>query len=309
MRQKDQNKPRDKEPFGAKLLRWALTPVAMLPLRVVYPLSDALAFVAARVVRYRVKTVRKNLRESFPEKSEKELRRIEKDFYRHFTDQIFETIKLIVISDRQMMKRMKFKGMEAVSRDLAEGRHVICYFSHCGNWEWATSFKLHMPEELKAGSEIGQVYRPLKNKAFDSLMLRLRGRFDTVSYPKTIVSRCLLRNKMKGVPGVVGFMSDQKPSHNDSVRKGMFLNHPTAMIGGTELLARHLDAAVYYWDMHKTSRGHYEIDMIPLTHSAAGEPEWRLTDTYRDLLEANIRRQPHIWLWTHKRWKKPVTLD
>lgn len=309
MYHKDTRKYDRKEPVGTKLLRWILAPLAMLPLKAVYPLSDALAFATARIFRYRVRTVRKNLRESFPDKSHKALRRIEKDFYRHFTDQIFETIKLIRISDRQMMARMKFKGMDAVCRDLAQGRQVICFFSHCGNWEWATSFKLHLPEEFKDKTEIGQVYRPLKNRSFDSLMLRLRSRFGTISYPKTTVSRRLLRNRLKGTPGVTGFMSDQKPSHNDSVRKGMFLNHTTAMIGGTELLARHLDAAVYYWDMRKTSRGRYEIDMIQLTHSASAEPEWHITDTYRDLLQATVRRQPHIWLWTHRRWKKPILLD
>lgn len=56
--------------------------------------ADVFYFIAYHVFGYRRKVVRKNLVESFPEKSETEIKQIEKRFYRHFTDYFFETVKI-----------------------------------------------------------------------------------------------------------------------------------------------------------------------------------------------------------------------
>lgn len=105
-------------------------------------------------------------------------------------------------------------------------------------------------------------------------------------------------------------MSDQKPSHGDTALHVVnFLNHPTAMITGTEILARKLDMAVLYWDVEKPSRGHYRLTVRILAEHPGKLPEFSITDQYASLLENTIRRTPSIWLWTHKRWKNPVKAD
>lgn len=294
------------------LLKGLLTPVSWLPLPVLYCLSDVLAWFAGDVMRYRKKTVIKNLTESFPEASGKDIKRYTRKFYRNFTDQILEMIKLLTISEKNIRKRMKFVNQENAWQYLSAGRQVIAYFSHTGNWEWVTSFGLDYDRQVAEGrmpaAVFGQVYRPLKNKAFDRLMLYLRGRFGAVSYPKSLVARNLLVAARRGQPGITGFMSDQKPSHGDPTYVCMFLNHPTAMITGTEVLARKLDAAVVYLDMKRISRGHYEVDVVDITgHAADTEPGF-LTEKYRTLLQDTIRRDPPLWLWSHKRWKYPVKL-
>ena len=114
----------------------------------------------------------------------------------------------------------------------------------------------------------------------------------------------LMRYAKRGMPTITGFMSDQKPSHGDAGRVVHFLNHPTAMITGTETVARRLNAAVVYWDMQKPSRGHYHIDIRLITDQPKQLPEGAITDRYASLLAQTIRRRPDIWLWTHNRWKK-----
>ena len=73
-----------------KLLYWltygTLNLLSLLPLWVHYLISDAIYLVVYRLVGYRKKLVRKNLKDSFPEKTEAEIIRIEKDFYRWFCD-------------------------------------------------------------------------------------------------------------------------------------------------------------------------------------------------------------------------------
>lgn len=290
--------------------------LARLPLGALYVLSNALAPVVHHVARYRLNTVRDNIAKCFPELDHKERRRIEKRFYRNFTDYAVETVKLLHISDEEMKRRFTWNGLEHVERLFGQGKSIVAYFSHCGNWEWAPSVTLnssYTPDTIAGPDDkpaaFCQVYRPLRNKTADALWLHLRSRFNPRSFPKATVLRDLLRLRRSGVPSITGFMSDQKPSHGDPTLPLLFMGRPTAMITGTETLARKLDMAVVYWDIRRTARGHYHIEIVPLTDSAASTPQGWLTREYARLLEATIRRQPDSWLWSHKRWKIPVTLD
>lgn len=287
------------------LLRGVLGLTARLPLGALYVFSDLAAPVVRHVARYRLRVVRDNLAKCFPDLAEKDRRAIEKDFYRNFTDYVVETVKLLHITDKEMERRMTFEGLEHIDRALDSGRDVLIYFSHCFNWEWAPSVTLRLPSRA-AGRPVvcAQVYRPLRDRDFDSLMLRIRSRFGSESFAKSQVLRDLIRLRREGTASVTGFMSDQKPSHGDPTHPAVFLGRETAFISGTETLARKLDMAVIYWDMEKLSRGHYRITCRPVSASAASEEPGEITESYVRMLETTILRRPGLWLWTHKRWKK-----
>lgn len=280
--------------------------LALLPFCVLYVLSDFVYFLLYHVVRYRRKVVEDNLAKCFPDKTPEERKRIERGFYRHFADCFVETIKLLHISDREVKRRITFENVELIDRLTKAGKSIVVYFSHCGNWEWAPSVTLHTTTD---GVEYCQVYRPLRNKAFDMLMLKVRSRFGSHSFAKATVFRDLLHLKKDGIVSVTGFMSDQKPSHGDPTYVTMFLNRPTAFITGTETLATRMGMAAVYWDMEKISRGHYRIVTRLLDDGSHQAPRGELTQNYALLLETTIRRNPSIWLWTHKRWKNKVTLE
>lgn len=286
------------------LLTWLLKALAHLPLKVLYGISWVIYVLARHVVKYRVKMVRKNLRNSFPGADAETLRRYEHDFYHNFADYIIETVKLLHISDQEMRERFRFNNIEAINRHLDAGKSVVCYYAHFFNWEWGSSFPLDAHAMVEKGIDLNQIYRPLSNKHFDALMLHLRSRFGAKSLAKSLALRTFLQERRDVKLSVTGFMSDQKPSHGDAVHVVEFLNQPTRMITGTEQLARRLGMAVVYWDMRKTSRGHYLVDIIDICDDASQLPKYQLTDTYAKLLERTIRRQPGIWLWSHNRWKQ-----
>ena len=146
---------------------------AILPMRILYILSDILYFPLYHIVHYRKKLVSENLRKAFPDKTDKELKQLEQKFYHHFCDYIVETIKLMHISDEEMRRRMKFEQVEIIDRLFAENRSIIILLGHFGNWEWVPSVTLwtHTPDVMFA-----QIYRPLKNKWFDRFFLKLRSR-------------------------------------------------------------------------------------------------------------------------------------
>lgn len=283
---------------------------ALLPLGVLYVFSDVLRFFVYHVLRYRRRVVRDNLVGCFPTKTDRDIRRIERRFYRNFVDYIFETVKLLHLSDREIERRVTFEGLENIDFPLAMGKSVTVYFSHTGNWEWTPSVRLHSRYGNERDVVFGQIYRPLRNACFDRLMLKIRGRFDTLNIAKKRTLRVIVETLRANRRFVIGFMSDQKPSHGDAVRIVSFFGRPTAVITGTETVARRFGTAVVYWEMSKPARGHYHVRVVPMAEDGSQTQPGQLTAAYFELLERNIRRQPDLWLWSHKRWKNsPSTWD
>ena len=96
----------------SKLVYWltyaGMWLLALLPFRALYILSDGVCFLMRHVVHYRRKVVRKNLKNSFPEKSEAELREIEREFYRYICDYMLEEIKMMRMSFEDLSRRMEY---------------------------------------------------------------------------------------------------------------------------------------------------------------------------------------------------------
>ena len=211
--------------------------IAILPLRILYVISDFFYFITYYIIRYRKKLVRKNLSNAFPEKTPLEIRKIEKDFYRRFCDYFVETLKLLHISDSEMKKHFVFKNLEPAQRFLDNRRPIVLILGHYGNWEWVPSIMLHLKTDANTIS--GQVYRPLDNKAFDRFFLNLRKRFHSKGFTKHDVYRDIVNLRKTNTNWIIGFMSDQKPSGNQIPHRMQFLNQDTPVLKGTEKIAQH----------------------------------------------------------------------
>lgn len=273
--------------------------IACLPFSVLYFFSDITYYLVYWIIGYRKKTVRTNLRNSFPEYSNAHLRLLEKKFYRQFCDYFFETIKLLHISDEAIKKRMKFNHIEHIDSLLQSHKSVILCIGHYGNWEWITSIKLYLDDKYT----IGQVYKTLRNKIFNRLFLKIRSRFDSVGFDKNYIFKEIIRRKRNDETMLLGFIADQSPSRGNIHYSVNFLNQKTPVFLGIEKIATKTNLAVVYLDISKPKRGYYECDFITITENPKNEEEYFITNTYFDLLEKTIRRAPENWLWTHKRWK------
>lgn len=272
--------------------------LALLPLRLLYCLAD-LIFIPVYLAGYRKKTVRRNLQNAFPEKSVKELRKIERHFYRYFCDLLMEDLKLIHISEKQIKKRIVFKNKEALIEQYNMGKSVMLYTSHYGNWEWNAAFSLYLPKE----SPVYQVYKGLKNKYFDKFMYDIRRKFGAENVEKKDLLRKMISLRKEGKLGMFGMISDQSPSANHIRYWTEFLNQHTPMLDGTEQLARKFDYPVFYIRLVRKRRGYYECQIEPIELEPAGAKQFDITEKYARLLEKDIRNAPQYWLWSHKRWK------
>ena len=272
--------------------------LSRLPLSVLYALSDFLFFVSYRIVGYRKNVVRKNLRHSFPEKTDDELKTIEKDFYRNLCDYGVETLKLLTISKPELMRRMQFANPELLQNFKSKNQSIFFLASHQFNWEWMlVSASLSFPFDIEF------VYQPVKNKFFDRFSLATRSRFGALGIRRKDVAREIIkrRNKLKGLASV----ADQYPGYeSDKKYRTQFLNQDTVFFYGTNQLAHLTQFPTLYYKVEKIKRGYYLSTPILL-----GEPPYDKTsdlviERYVRALENSIQQAPSNYLWSHKRWKK-----
>lgn len=276
---------------------------ALLPFRSLYILSDFLYFLVYKVIRYRLKVVRINLKNSFPEKTDKELHVIEKEFYHHFCDYFVETLKLLHISDEEMQKRMVFENMDIVKDLMKDGNSALMFLGHYGNWEWVPSITMSFRNKEDQNKLLGQIYRPLKNKAVDDLFLKIRSRFGSFGIAKNETLRVIVKLRKAKQQILIGFMADQTPSFHNIHYWSTFMNQESAVFTGVERIAKQTGFAVVYLDMEKVKRGHYKGTVKLISDKPQDAPEFYITETYIREMERTILRNPAYWLWTHKRWK------
>lgn len=274
--------------------------LSLLPLGVLYVLSDLLCFFISRIVRYRHQVIWANLISSFPDKNEAELKHIEHDFYSYFCDYLVETIKLMTMSRNQLHRRMVFTGIEEVNRCVDNGQSCAVYLGHYGNWEWITS----LPLWTSAKGQCCQVYHPLENEKFDHLFRTVRQRLGALCIPMAETLRRIVDFKRQGQPIIIGYIADQAPFWNNIHHWLPFLNHDTPVLTGSERIIKKTGQAVFYGDVSRTSRGHYRCELRLVTKDARQWPDWQVTDRYFELLQQTICRQPELYLWSHKRWKR-----
>lgn len=274
---------------------------SLLPLSVLYMISDIILYpLVYYVARYRLKVVRKNLRNSFPDKSHDELKNIEKKFYHHFADLIVEVVYGYRVGDEEMRERVVFENVDLVEHLASKTHGVIAYLGHMGNWEWLVDLNKRFVNPAMVEYN---VYRQLKNPASDKMMLELRSKRGGECIEKKQLLRKLVALRRSEHPFVVGMLSDQKPSKRSSYAWTQFLNQETAFLDGSEVLAHKFGFSAVYAHIWSPKRGYYRIRFEQITDDPELMQPEEMTKRYAELLEQNIYAQPEQWLWTHNRWK------
>lgn len=269
----------------------------ILPFRVAYLFSDFVYFILFYLTGYRKKISYENLKKSFPEKTEKEIQKILKQFYHHLGDLLVEGIKGFSMTRKQIVKRHKMVNPEILQSFLDKGQSVICTTAHYNNWEWGT-----MSGTLQVNGKAMGLYMPLSNPYIDKFMKKTRSGKGTelISIFRTLHG---FRDRKDQVYGYM-LAADQNPPNARFAYWMTFLNQETACINGPEKYARMFDYPVLFLTINKVKRGYYEIVMEQITDNPNSLDKGEITVRYMRLLEKNIRKTPQYWLWSHRRWKK-----
>jgi KDO2-lipid IV(A) lauroyltransferase len=274
--------------------------LSMLPMKVVYAVSDFMYLVVFYGFKYRRDVTETNLRNAFPEKSETEIQAISRAYFHYLCDLMLETFKTLTISKKEALKRCRFHDTALFDKLYSEQKSIILVLGHLGNWEWAgTSMTLDTDYQLYV------IYHPLKDKNFDKLIYKMRTRFGTKLIPMKNTLRDMIKNKVE--ISATAFIADQTPNPVNAYWT-TFMNQDTPVFEGTEKVATMLKYPVVFCWLKRIKRGYYEIHTELLVENPVGMKYGEITEKFTRRLEEEIREQPETWLWSHRRWKhkRPV---
>lgn len=275
-------------------INWLIT---LLPLGVLYIFSDILFLFLYYFPGYRRNITSSNLKNSFPEKSPEDLKKIERNFYSHLADLFVETLKLTHMSNRELKRRFIITNPELLDQLFDSGRDLAVVHSHYNNWEWLVCLPLY------SRYRVVSIYKPLQSRNFDRFMNAHRTRNNLVLTPMNHIIREIVNNRSANIRAMYGFIADQTPALPDIKYRTTFLNQDTPVFLGIEKIAVKYDMAVVFFNVQKIRRGYYSMTVELLFENTAGLPEHLITDTHVKRLETLIREKPEFWIWTHRRWK------
>ncbi|MGI9552431.1 MAG: lysophospholipid acyltransferase family protein [Aurantibacter sp.] len=270
--------------------------ISILPYRLFYLFSDFVFFLVYHLVGYRKKVVRENLELVFPKKSGKEIKHIQKEFYKHMCDTFLEMVKTMNMSKEDIKKRYHITNLELI-QEIEKEKSVLVPCSHYANWEWNSSLNLYLKNQGYA------VYQKVGNKYFDKLVKNLRSKWNTVLITTHDTVKTVVRNERDNIRGIYGMVSDQSPMVEHAQYWDKFMGVTVPIYNGAEMLARKLDLAVVFLRVTKAGRGFYEAEFVPITLSGKETASGEITKKFIALMEEQIRERPEYYLWTHKRWK------
>lgn len=272
--------------------------ISILPFRVLYFFSDVCYVIIYHIIRYRRETVKENLALTLRHLTPAERKVVEKRFYHHFTDSFFEMAKTLTISEKQLDKRFVFENFEVIEELEAKGKSVVLLMGHYASYEWL----VFMNRRLTTHKGFG-IYKVIKNKYFDRLARRIRGKFNAELVGARETIPVMRSNERKGILGLYGFITDQSPKISNANHWCNFFGMEVPVFVGGEMLAKKIGMNMVYAKVTKVSRGHYNGKFIPIEGDLQAIPNFEVTDNYIKMLEEQILEAPEYYLWTHKRFK------
>lgn len=263
-----------------------------------YGLSDLLFVFGYHILRYRRDVTRRNLRNAFPEKTEKEIIVIERKFYHILCDYPIEGLKLLTMSVPELEKRMTIKNPEGILKYMQENKAMMFMLAHQFNWEWMVG-SLSILTKLK----IFYVYQEQSSKFFDDMTHRIRMRFGPGPIKRNSVAKEVIRKK--GTLHGLALLADQFPGFwQDKRYWTTFLNQETAFFQGGDQIAAAMQYPVFFFIIRRLKRGYYELEIVQIAEPPYKKGEINVVNQYALMLEKSIREQPENWLWSHDRWKR-----
>lgn len=268
-----------------------------LPLKVLYGLSDFIFVITYFVVGYRKDVVFQNLKNSFPEKSDSELKIIRKKFYHNFCDYLVETLKSFTISSHELRVRVQHLNQDVFHEAKKENKNVILLAGHIFNWEWFNALATIIPQEKSF-----PVYRKVQSSFWEQKVKAIRNRFGNHALEAKEVIRHIFKNTNDG-NSVYMFVADQTP-HSSEVTYGLeFLNQKTPAFVGYDKLSTRMDLVFVYCEMKKVKRGYYQINYHRIYPDGEKFQEYEVVRKFHKMLETTINKRPDNYLWSHRRWK------
>jgi len=239
-----------------------------------------------------------NLARSFPGKNHQEIIAIAKKSYASFARIIAEFPDILYLNKNNFSKWVKIIGLDNYLSAQREGRGVILFGAHYGNWEMGNAAL------ALATSPFVFVYRILDSPFMEKVITGVRSSYGNISLSKKKNMRKMISLLKNG--GTINILIDQ----NMFLSEGVFVDffgRKAATTSGLALLALYTDATVLPAFTGRLPNGKYLLEIGPkvaIINSGKRDADVLAnTQKFTAIIEEQIKKHPEQWLWLHRRWK------
>ena len=297
------------------IIQGLMAVLSALPLRLHWANAHLVGWIANHLVRYRRKVVCENIDRSFPDAPEHLRKRYVRDFYRHFGRLVCETIWFSHTTARRMERSQIVSAVnpEESARLQSVAPGTIILAGHYANWELLFGFEHFALPEGSADSyafkrsNVAMVYKKLNSPLWDEIFRECRLRLLGTDFENYIESAGILRHVVEhhGDGYFYMFDTDQRPYANaKAVMDVEFMGQPAQTMYAGAGVAHKYGLAVSYLSMTRKPSGKgYLCELKTICDDASKMEVQQIMDEFYRLLEADIRKDPGEYLWSHKRWK------
>jgi len=269
-----------------------------LPNRLVYGIAVFLAdlhyFFAFRDRRF----VKANLKVIFPEKENRELRKISKLVFRNFAKYLADFFRFERLNRRYIDKNIKLENLHYFDQALKTGQGVVVLTAHLGNWELGGVVLAQL------GYPFWAVALSHKNKKVNDFFVAQRAvkGVNVIAMGKAVRS-CISEIKKNHMVALVG--------DRDFTEKGIiidFFNKPTHFPEGPAALALMTGASIIPGFMLRNPDDSFTLRIEkPVEFKPTGDKPKDLANlitVYKNIFEDYIRRYPDQWYVFRRFWVK-----
>ncbi len=274
-----------------------------VPHATAWNLGRGLGALAHSVLRGRRRLALENVRLALPELSEAERRSLVRKMFQHLGLAFCDPLSSERFDAEQFCQRLTLEGWEHLRRAQALEKGLFIMSAHLGCWEAAAQ-----PMGLYGGT-MDVIGRPMDNPFLDRDLTRLRSRFGNRLLDKRGAARSMI--KILRQKGALGILIDQRSPSPDAVDVPFF-GRPSRTSSVLARLSLRTGAPVVPVFGYPRPGGCYHVVFRPAIEppparredtTGDAPPVVELTRRYMEVVEEEIRRQPELWMWLHRRWR------
>jgi len=274
--------------LGLSFLRLSI----YLPFKMQLWLGARLGSLLRLFLKRRFHIARRNLEICFPELTQQQRDNLLAENQKNLGILVLETALSWWASDKTLLKRVRFEGLEHLEQAHAKGKGVIILTGHFTSMELCGRLlSLKIPGYV--------FFRPMKNELFNAVMFAARQRCSEGIILQNN-SRLMFKLLRKGKS--VWFAPDQDYGRDRSIFVNFF-GHIAATVPSTARLAKMTGAAIVPYAPKREQDGSYTLRCYPAIENFPSDDEANDTQRINDILEQEIRKVPEQYFWVHRRFK------
>jgi KDO2-lipid IV(A) lauroyltransferase len=256
-----------------------------------------LGALAQRLLPRRNRIALRNLREAFPDKSERERMEILNNCWRHFGREALLYLHAQSLPLDAIAERCPFVNEQLLEESIARGNGTVLISAHWGGWEIAGLALMSLVDNVRT------VARKLDNDYLERDLARYRARTGA----EVIDRRKAARPLMKGLSenAVVVLLPDQSVLPREGVLVPFLGRAAWTTPAPAKMALRQGSSIVFAFCIPDGTRHRLEFTESIRTDELtdADNAAVALTARINDVLSRRIAARPELWLWMHDRWK------